>query len=63
MFGATSQVLVPELPSGDIVVSNNLDSHKGPQVLRMIEAASEGLVLLPPYGPDFNPIKSAFFEA
>lgn len=49
------QVLVPELSRGDIVVMDNLGSHKGPRVRQMIEAAGADLVFLPPYSPDFNP--------
>ncbi|WP_432715832.1 IS630 family transposase [Xanthobacter autotrophicus] len=54
------QVLVPELSPGDIVVMDNLGSHKGPAVRQMIEAAGAGLLFLPPYSPDFNPIENAF---
>lgn len=39
---------------------DNLSSHKGPQVLEMIEAAGATLRYLPPYSPDFNPIENAF---
>jgi transposase len=54
------QVLVPELSSGDIVVMDNLSSHKGSEVRRAIEAAGASLLHLPPYSPDFNPIENAF---
>lgn len=54
------QVLVPELRPGDIVIMDNLSSHKGPAVRRMIEAAGAELLYLPPYSPDFNPIENAF---
>jgi len=54
------QVLVPELSPGDIVVMDNLGSHKGPRVRSMIEAAGADLLFLPPYSPDFNPIENAF---
>jgi transposase len=54
------QVLVPELRPGDIVVMDNLSSHKGPKVRALIEAAGAGLLFLPPYSPDFNPIENAF---
>jgi transposase len=54
------QVLVPELRAGDIVIMDNLSSHKGPEVRRMIEAAGAVLLYLPPYSPDFNPIENAF---
>jgi hypothetical protein len=51
---------VPELLPGDIVVMDNLGSHKGPSVLAAIEAAGTTLRYLPPYSPDFNPIENAF---
>ena len=54
------QVLVPELAPGDVVVMDNLGSHKGPAVRRAIEAAHARLLFLPPYSPDFNPIENAF---
>jgi len=54
------KVLVPELVPGDIVVMDNLSSHKGPAVRAMIEAAGASLLYLPPYSPDFNPIEQAF---
>ena len=49
------KVLVPELEPGDIVIMDNLSSHKGPRVREMIEAAGATLLFLPPYSPDFNP--------
>jgi len=54
------QVLVPELSPSDIVVMDNLSSHKGPAVRQAIEAAGARLLYLPPYSPDFNPIENAF---
>jgi transposase len=54
------QVLVPELRPGDVVVLDNLSSHKGPAVRRAIEVAGASLLYLPPYSPDFNPIENAF---
>ena len=54
------RVLVPELRPGDIVVMDNLSSHKGPTVRALIEAAGASLRFLPPYSPDFNPIENAF---
>jgi len=54
------QALVPELRPGDIVVMDNLSSHKGPAVRALIEAASAHLLYLPPYSPDFNPIENLF---
>jgi transposase len=55
-----ASVLVPELRPGDVVVMDNLSSHKGPQVREMIEAVGAELRYLPPYSPDFNPIENAF---
>ncbi len=54
------QVLVPALSPGDIVVMDNLGSHKGPKVRAAIEAVGAKLLYLPPYSPDFNPIENAF---
>ncbi len=54
------QVLVPTLSPGDIVVMDNLGSHKGAGVRKAIEAAGAMLLYLPPYSPDFNPIEKAF---
>jgi transposase len=54
------KVLVPELRPGDIVIMDNLSSHKGPRIRQMIEAAGGSLLYLPPYSPDFNPIENAF---
>lgn len=54
------QVLVPELTKGDVVVMDNLGSHKGAKVREAIEAVGARLLYLPPYSPDFNPIENAF---
>ena len=54
------QVLVPEVRPGDVVILDNLSSHKGPRVREMIEAAGARLLYLPPYRPEFNPIENAF---
>jgi transposase len=54
------QILVPELKPGDIVIMDNLSSHKSPAVRTAIEAAGAELRFLPPYSPDFNPIENAF---
>ncbi|AMK25786.1 putative transposase C-terminus [Sphingobium sp. TKS] len=55
-----AQVLVPELRPGDIVILDNLSSHKRASVQVLIEAAGATLRFLPPYSPDFNPIEKAF---
>jgi transposase len=54
------QVLVPTLQPGDIVVMDNLGSHKGNAIRRAIRAAGARLVFLPPYSPDLNPIEQVF---
>ena len=54
------QVLVPTLTPGDVVIMDNLSSHKGVKVRAAIEAAGARLLFLPPYSPDFNPIENAF---
>ena len=54
------RVLLPELSTGDIVVMDNLSSHKGTKVQQMLEGAGARLLYLPPYSPDFNPIEQAF---
>ena len=51
------RVLVPDLRPGDIVIMDNLGSHKGPGVQAAIEAAGATVRYLPPYSPDFNPIE------
>jgi len=56
------RVLVPELTPGDIVVMDNLGSHKGPAARAAIEAAGARLLFLPPYSPNFNPIEMAFSQ-
>lgn len=53
-------VLCPALRPGDIVVMDNLSSHKGAGVRRSIEAAGAVLAYLPPYSPDYNPIEPTF---
>lgn len=54
------QVLVPHLREGDVVVTDNLSSHKRPRTRQLIEAAGAYLVFLPPYSPDLNPIEMIF---
>ena len=54
------QFLVPCLRRGDIVIMDNLSSHKSRGVRDAIEAAGATLLYLPPYSPDFNPIEQAF---
>ena len=54
------QVLVPTLKPGDIVVIDNLGSHKGKAIRRRIRAVGARLFFLPPYSPDLNPIEQVF---
>ena len=54
------QVLVPELRLGDVVVMDNLSSHKRYRVRELIEDAGAHLVFLPAYSPDLNPIELVF---
>lgn len=54
------QCLVPALRPGDVVIMDNLGSHKVAGVREAIEAAGATLLYLPPYSPDFNPIEQAF---
>jgi transposase len=54
------QILVPALSPGDIVVLDNLGSHKSHAVRSAIRAAGARLFFLPPYSPDLNPIEQAF---
>ena len=53
-------VLVPELKPGDVVVMDNLSSHKGGQIRQLIEDTGAELRYLPPYSPDLNPIEQVF---
>ena len=52
--------LAPTLSKGDIVVMDNLSSHKGPKVEQLIKAVGAELRYLPPYSPDMNPIEKAY---
>lgn len=54
------QVLVPVLREGDIVIMDNLGSHKSQAVRAAIRKAGARLFFLPPYSPDLNPIEQAF---
>ncbi|MGI4748348.1 MAG: IS630 family transposase [Janthinobacterium lividum] len=54
------QVLVPTLAAGDIVVLDNLSSHKSQDVRKAVRAAGAHLLFLPPYSPDLNPIEQMF---
>ena len=52
------QGLVPVLQPGDVVIMDNLPTHKVAGVLQAIAAAGARLIYLPPYSPDFNPIEN-----
>ena len=52
--------LIPTLGKGDIVVLDNLGSHKGKAVRKAVRAIGARLLFLPPYSPDLNPIEQVF---
>ena len=54
------QILVPTLKPGDVVVVDNLGSHKGHRTRAAIRAVGARLMFLPPYSPDLNPIEQVF---
>ena len=54
------QVVVPTLKPGDVVIMDNLRSHKVAGVREAIEGAGAKLMFIPPYSPDLNPIEQAF---
>jgi transposase len=54
------RVLAPTLRPGQIVVMDNLSSHKGGRVREIVEDRSCEVLYLPPYSPDLNPIEQAF---
>ena len=54
------QILVPTLQPGDMVIIDNLGSHKAKAVRHAIEQAGALLLYLPPYSPDLNPIEQVF---
>lgn len=54
------KLLVPSLKPGDIVIADNLGSHKGKAVRQAIRAAGAHLLFLPKYSPDLNPIEQLF---
>lgn len=58
--GWVEQHLVPTLRAGDIVVMDNLNSHKVAGVREAIEGAGAEVLYLPPYSPDLNPIETVF---
>lgn len=61
LFAAwVEQRLLPTLDPGDVVVMDNLGSHKGKAVRAAIRRAGAHLLFLPPYSPDLNPIEQVF---
>jgi transposase len=54
------KVLVPTLAPGDLVIMDNLSSHKGKAIRRAIRSADARLFFLPKYSPDLNPIEQVF---
>ena len=54
------QCLVPTLSPGDVVIMDNLSSHKRPAVRKAIRSVGARLLFLPPYSPDLNPIEQVF---
>jgi transposase len=54
------RVLAPTLKPGDIVILDNLGSHKGKAVRQVIRGVGAKLIFLPKYSPDLNPIEQAF---
>jgi transposase len=54
------KILVPTLQQGDMVIMDNLGSHKSPAIRRAIRGVGAKLFLLPKYSPDLNPIEQVF---
>jgi transposase len=59
-FAYVEQILVPTLRPGDIVIIDNLGSHKAQRVRSALRSAGAKLLFLPPYSPDLNPIEQVF---
>lgn len=53
-------LLAPALQEGDVVVMDNLSSHKSPRAVELIERTGASVLYLPPYSPDLNPIEKIF---
>ena len=54
------QILLPSLKPGDIVIMDNLGSHRSQAIRSAIASRGARLVFLPPYSPDLNPIEQVF---
>lgn len=61
--GYIERMLLPTLRRGDVVVMDNLSSHKGSIIQRLIETTGAEVRYLPPYSPDFNPIEAMWSKA
>lgn len=58
--GFCDWLLAPTLRPGDLVVMDNLSSHKSAAAISIIESAGASVIYLPPYSPDLNPIEMVF---
>ena len=54
------KVLAPTLQPGDLVICDNLSSHKSPAVKKALQLVGADIAYLPPYSPDMNPIEMVF---
>jgi transposase len=54
------RILAPTLAKGDVVILDNLGSHKGQRARRAVRQAGAHMLFLPPYSPDLNPIEQLF---
>lgn len=54
------EMLAPSLKPGDVVILDNLSSHKGKTIRALIREKGAKLLFLPPYSPDLNPIEQVF---
>ncbi len=57
------QDLIPKLPINSVVIMDNASFHKGVAMQKAIEDAGHGLLYLPPYSPDLNPIEKKWAQA
>ena len=54
------RILIPTLKPGDLVICDNLSSHKSTEVREALQKVGAGIAYLPPYSPDMNPIEMVF---
>lgn len=59
-YAFVEQCLLPMLKAGDIVLLDNLNSHKSSRIVALIESVGATLTFLPPYSPDLNPIEKCW---